>query len=139
MTETTATPASPALATLTALAAPLGRLLLAALFIQAGWGKIAGYAGTAGYMASAGVPGFLLPLVILTELGGGLLLVLGWQTRIVALLLAGFTVLASLLFHANVADPMQMLMFMKNLSITGGLLMVVAHGAGAVSLDARRG
>jgi putative oxidoreductase len=139
MSVTTANPTSPFVATLVNLAAPLGRLLLAGLFIQAGWGKIAGYAGTAAYMASAGLPSYLLPLVILTELGGGILLVLGWQTRIVAFLIAGFTVLTSLIFHANVSDQMQMLMFMKNMSITGGLLMIVAHGAGAFSLDARRG
>lgn len=138
MSVTTANPTSSFAATLATYAAPIGRLLLAGLFIQAGWGKIGGYAGTAAYMASAGVPGFLLPLVILTELGGGILLVLGWQTRIVAFLLAGFTVLTSLIFHGNVADQMQMLMFMKNMSITGGLLMIVAHGAGAFSLDARR-
>lgn len=138
MSVTTETSSNSIVDTIASLAAPLGRLLLAGLFIQAGWGKIAGYAGTAAYMASAGVPGFLLPLVILTELGGGILLVLGWQTRIVAFLMAGFTVLTSLIFHGNVSDQMQMLMFMKNMSITGGLLMVVAHGAGAFSLDARR-
>lgn len=138
MSVTSTNPPAPALAAVAAYAAPLGRLLLAALFIQAGWGKIAGYAGTAGYMESVGVPGLLLPLVILVELGGGILLAIGYQTRLAALALAGFTVLASLIFHTNFADQMQALMFMKNMSIAGGLLFVVAHGAGPLSLDARR-
>ena len=137
MSVTSTSPAAP-LTAVTAYAAPLGRLLLAALFINAGWGKIAGYAGTAGYMESAGVPGLLLPLVILVEFGGGILLAVGFQARLAALALAGFTVLASLIFHSNFADQMQALMFLKNMSITGGLLFVVAHGAGPLSLDARR-
>lgn len=117
----------------------LGRILLSVLFLLSGLGKITGYAATAGYMASAGVPGALLPLVILTELGGGLALVAGWQTRIVALLLSGFTLVAGLIFHSNFADQMQMIMFLKNVSISGALLMLAANGAGRYSLDARQG
>lgn len=124
--------------TLQSLSAPLGRLLLAGIFVMSGLQKIGNYAGTQGYMESAGVPGALLPLVIALEVVGGLAIIVGWQTRIVALLLAGFTVLSALLFHANFGDQMQMIMFLKNLTITGGFLVLVAHGAGAYSLDARK-
>jgi putative oxidoreductase len=117
------------------LAAPVGRVLLALMFVLAGLNKIPGYAGMQGYMESMGVPGVLLPLVIALELLGGLVLMLGWHTRITAFLLAGFTLLATLIFHANIGDQTQYLLFMKNLSITGGLLMVVSHGAGPYSID----
>ena len=112
------------------------RILLAHIFVLAGLNKIgAGYAGTQGYMEAMGVPGMLLPLVILLEVGGGLALIVGWKTRWVALALAGFTVLAALIFHNNLGEQMQMIMFMKNLAITGGLLLLAEHGAGAFSLD----
>ncbi|MDJ0833903.1 MAG: DoxX family protein [Gammaproteobacteria bacterium] len=114
-----------------------GRVLLSIIFIMAGFSKIGGYAGTQGYMESMGVPGMLLPLVILLELGGGLLLLAGWQTRIIAFLLAGFTLIAGLIFHTNFADQMQMILFMKNLAITGGLLFVVGFGPGQWSVDQR--
>ena len=120
------------------LSAPIGRVLLALMFVLAGVNKISGYAGTQGYMDSMGVPGALLPLVILLEIGGGLLLVLGWHTRITAFLLAGFTILATLIFHSNLGDQTQMLFFLKNLAIAGGLMMVVSHGAGAYSIDNRQ-
>lgn len=112
-----------------------GRVLIAAIFVLAGWSKISGYAGTQAYMASAGVPGALLPLVILLELGGGLAIVAGLFTRPVALLLAGFSILSGLLFHNT---PDQQIMLMKNLALAGGFLFLVAHGAGALSLDALR-
>jgi len=127
---------SPALHDLALLA---GRVLLSAMFILGGWSKIGGYAGTAAYMASQGVPGGLLPLVILTELGGGLAILLGFQTRLVALLLAGFTVIASLIFHMNWAQMPQYLMFMKNMAVAGGFLALFAAGAGRYSADARLG
>lgn len=114
------------------------RVLMAQIFIISGFSKITGYAGTQQYMASAGVPAFLLPLVILTELGGGILLLLGWKTRWVALLLAGFTLSAALLFHLKPGDQMQMINFMKNLAMAGGLLLFVRHGAGAPALDRDR-
>ena len=117
----------------------LGRILLSSLFLASGLGKIAGYAGTAAYMASQGVPGALLPLVILTEVGGAIAIIAGWQTRIVAVLLAGFTLLAGIIFHSNFADQIQMIMFLKNVSITGAMLMLAANGAGRYSLDARQG
>ncbi|WP_219591626.1 DoxX family protein [Aeromonas salmonicida] len=117
----------------------VGRVLLALMFVMAGWSKIGGYAGTQGYMEAMGVPGFMLPLVILLELGGGLAVVLGLFTRSIAVLLAGFTLMAAFIFHYQPADQMQMLMFMKNVSVAGGFLALVAAGAGAFSLDARLG
>lgn len=120
------------------LIAVLSRVLMSHIFIISGFGKILGYAGTQAYMAHAGVPGFLLPLVILVEFGGGILLLIGFQARIVGFLLAGFTVLAALFFHNNFSDQMQMVNFMKNLSMAGGLLMYTLYGAGEVSVDSAR-
>ena len=119
------------------LAAPFGRLLLALMFVLAGVNKIFSYEGTQGFMESAGLPGALLPLVIALEVLGGLALVAGWQARIAAFLLAGFTLVATLVFHSNLGDQTQFLFFMKNLAVTGGLLMVVALGAGPLSVDER--
>ena len=107
------------------------------MFITSGWGKIAGYAATQGYMESAGVPGMLLPLVILLEVGGGLAILFGIATRWISIALALFTVLAAFLFHGNIADRMQGLMFWKNITIAGGFLALAAAGAGAYSLDAK--
>lgn len=115
-----------------------GRILLALMFLLAGISKITGYAGTAGYMASAGVPGALLPLVIALEVGGALAIIVGFQTRLVALALAGFSVAAAALFHSNFADQMQMVMFLKNVAVAGGFLILAANGPGALSLDAKR-
>ena len=117
----------------------VGRVLLALMFVMAGWSKIGGYAGTQGYMEAMGVPGFMLPLVILLELGGGLAIVLGLFTRSLSVLLAGFTLMAAFIFHYQPAEQMQMLMFMKNLSVAGGFLALAAAGPGAFSLDARLG
>lgn len=115
-----------------------GRILLASIFLAGGLGKLgAGYAGTQAYMASQGVPGALLPLVIALEIGGAALLIAGWWTRLSALALAGFTLAAAALFHANFAEPMQQILFLKNVAIAGGFLVLVAQGAGAWSLDAR--
>lgn len=109
-----------------------GRILLSHIFILAGFNKITGYAGTQGYMESVGVPGMLLPLVIILELGGGLAILAGWQTRIAAYLLAGFTILAAIIFHPELDHH-----FMKNLAIAGGFLILAVNGAGAMSLDGR--
>lgn len=117
----------------------LGRFLIALIFIGAGYSKIGGYEGTAAYMTSMGVPGALLPLVIAAELGGGLLVLAGLFTRFAALALAGFSVISAVLFHGNVADPMQQILFMKNLAMAGGFLFLVANGAGRFSLDRRFG
>ena len=122
---------------LQSIAAPVGRIFLALMFVTSGFSKISGYAGTQGYMEAMGVPGTLLPLVITLELLGGLAVMLGWHTRIAAFLLAGFSLLSALLFHANFGDQMQVIMFMKNISIAGGFLMLVAMGGGAFALDNR--
>jgi len=114
----------------------LGRLLLAAIFITAGYGKIGGYAATQGYMEAMGVSGALLPLVIFAELGGGLAILFGLLTRYAALGLAVVSVASAMIFHSS-ADQMQQIMFMKNLAIAGGLLILVANGPGRLSLDTK--
>jgi putative oxidoreductase len=124
-----AIPANPAL-----LAA---RLLLAYIFISAGWGKIGGYAGVQQYMGSAGVPGGLLPVVIAAEIGLGVLIAIGFQTRLAALALAIFSVVAGYMFHLKPADAGQMVHFSKNLAIAGGFLALAVVGAGAWSIDGR--
>lgn len=113
-----------------------GRLLIAFIFVGAGWSKIGGYEGTQQYMQSVGVPGALLPLVIFVELGGGLAIILGLLTRLAAFGLAVFSIVSAVLFHGG-ADQIQQIMFMKNLAMAGGFLFLVAHGAGAISLDAK--
>ncbi len=91
-------------------------------------GKISGYAGTQQYMEAMGVPGFLLPLTILLEFGGGLAILLGFLTRTTALFTAGFTLLTALIFHSNFAEGVNSLMFMKNLTIAGGFLLLALTG-----------
>ena len=113
-----------------------GRVLLSLIFIVAGYSKIGGYAGTAGYMESAGVPGELLPLVILAELGGGIAILLGLFTRPVAVALAGFSVISGVIFH-GAPDQVNQIMLMKNIAIAGGFLVLAANGAGAWSIDAK--
>jgi putative oxidoreductase len=112
-----------------------GRILMATLFVLAGAGKITQYEGTQAYMAAMGVPGAMLPLVIALELGGGLLLIAGFQTRLIALALAGFSLAAAVIFHSNLADQTMFVMFFKNVSMAGGFLIIAVHGAGAFSLD----
>ena len=120
-----------------------GRTLIALIFLMSGAAKVAGFAGTVGYIASKGlpVPAAAAVLAIIAELGGGLLLIIGWQTRIAAAVLVVFTFFAAVLFHdfwAVSADQMQntLIHFMKNISMMGGLLYVVIHGAGPLSVDA---
>ena len=115
-----------------------GRILLAHIFLLAGLNKISGYSGTQGYMEAMGVPGVLLPLVILLEIGGALALIAGWQTRLAAYALAVFCAVSALIFHNNLGDQIQMIMFMKNWAMAGGLLVLAANGAGAFSLDNRQ-
>ena len=119
----------------------LGRWLIALIFLLSGVGKILEPAGTIGYIQSAGLP---LPqiaylITILVELIGGLFLLIGFETRVAALVLALFSIAAALNFHTNFADQNQLIHFMKNLAIAGGLLQVFAFGAGEFSVDARRG
>jgi len=118
-----------------------GRVMIAAIFILSGASKLADPAGTIGYIASAGLP---LPQLAFAgaatiELLGGLALVLGYRTRLVALALAIFSILAALSFHSALADQNQFIHFFKNIAMAGGLLQVVAFGGGRFSLDARRG
>lgn len=123
----------------------IGRVLLALMFLGAGISKFSSLGGTAGYIGSAGLPMPML-LAIATaalEVVAAVMLIVGWQARWAALALAAFTLLASVLFHNYWAMPAeqqftQQLMFMKNLAVSGGLLMVFALGAGALSLDQRR-
>lgn len=122
----------------------LGRILLAALFLPAGIGKLTGFSGTVGYISSAGLPfpelGAALALSV--EIAGGVALIIGFGTRPAALALAVFTLVASLFFHNYWAVPvdqqfMQQLLFFKNIAVVGGLLTLAAWGAGAWSVDAR--
>ncbi len=113
-----------------------GRILLAAIFLISGVQKVGGYAGTQAYMEGAGVPGALLPVVIALEVLGAIALIVGYRTRIVALLVAAFTLVAAFVFH-RAPDQMQQVLFLKNLAISGGLLILAARGAGLWSLDAR--
>jgi putative oxidoreductase len=123
----------------------LARLLMVALFLPAGLSKIGGFEGTVGYIASVGLPMASLGavLAIAVEVLAPLALLVGWRTRWAALVLAVFTLVASVFFHNFWAMPaeqqfMQQLMFMKNLGVVGGLLALAAFGAGAWSLDERR-
>ena len=115
------------------------RVLLAAIFIASGVGKLSAPAATQGYIASVGAPLPLLAyaIAVVVEVVGGALLLVGYRTRATAVVLAIFTLAAAALFHNNFADQMQMINFMKNLAITGGLLQVVAFGAGRFSIDNR--
>lgn len=122
----------------------IGRLLMAAIFIMAGLSKVTGFSGTAGYIASVGlpIPEALTAATIVLEVVGGVALVIGYRLRLFAVLLAGFTLLAGLFFHNFWAMPaevqhIQQIMFMKNLSIAGGLLIIAALGGGSLSLDAK--
>ena len=112
-----------------------GRILLSLIFILSGWSKISGYEATQGYMASMGVPGQLLPLVIILELLGGLAIAFGLFTRWTALALAGFSVVSAVIFHSNLGDQAQFINFFKNLAMAGGFLILAANGPGALSLD----
>lgn len=117
------------------LSAFAGRLLLALIFIIEGWIKVADYSGTVGYMEANAVPGALLPAVILTELGGGLLVAVGLFTRWAAVALAGFSILTALFFHSDIGSTAQFIHFFKNLAIAGGFLTLAAFGPGRWSLD----
>jgi putative oxidoreductase len=119
----------------------IARILLSVMFIMAGLQKFTDIGGTAGYIGSVGLPaGTLLAwLSAIFETLAGIAILIGFQTRIAALLLSLFCIVAALLFHFNFADQMQMLLFMKNITIAGGFLALYAAGAGALSVDAKRG
>lgn len=116
----------------------IGRVLLSAIFIFSGIGKALAPEGTIGYIESAGLPFATLALAaaVAIELGGGVMLALGIKTRLVAAALAAFSVVTALVFHHALGDQNQLIHFMKNIAMAGGLLQVVAFGAGAYSLDA---
>ncbi len=126
------------LVSITAINASLGlaaRILASAIFIGTGFSKLgASYAGAQAYMASVGLSGELLPLVIGLEMGGGLALLFGFQTHLASFALSVFCIVAAVLFHSG-ADPMQQIMFKKNLAMAGGLLAFTLFGAGRMSLD----
>ena len=121
-------------------AALAGRVFYASLFVLYGYFKLTGFAGTTGYMTKMGLPAPAVSaaLAVIIELGGGLLILIGYQTRLVALGLAIYVFIAALIAHTHFGDPNQLSHFMKNMAVVGGGLMLVAHGAGAYSLDARR-
>lgn len=108
----------------------IARFLLAAIFIQAGLGKVTDYAGTAGYMQANGVPAIMLPAAILLELGGGLAVLLGIFTRWAGLGLAVFCLLTGVLFHLAPGDKGQIVHLMKNVCMAGGFLLLYANGSG---------
>ncbi|MDC8759528.1 DoxX family protein [Janthinobacterium fluminis] len=118
----------------------IGRILMAAIFLISGVGKIAAPAATIGYIGAMGLPFPTLALLgaIAVEIGGGLALALGLQTRLTALALAAFSIVTGLAFHHAIGDQNQMIHLLKNFAMAGGLLQVVAFGAGAYSLDNRK-
>jgi len=124
-----------------ASAALIGRVLLSVIFILSGFSKLAAPAMMIGYIGSVGLPlpHVALALAIIVEIGGGLALIAGYRTRTVAAVLALFSVFTALAFHSALADQNQFIHFFKNIAMAGGLLQVVAFGAGRFSLDARRG
>ena len=110
----------------------IARVLMAYIFLVAGWGKISAYSATVGYMESMGVPGALLPLTILVEFGGGLALLFGFQARFAAFGLGLFSIITAFIFHDGAQDSIN---FMKNFAMAGGLFFLMLHGAGKMSLD----
>jgi putative oxidoreductase len=116
--------------TLSNLSLLSGRAMLSAMFIMAGISKIDAYAGTQAYMESVGLPGLLLPAVIALEIAGGLAILVGYQTRVAALLLAGFTLMAAIVFHSDFSQQMQSILFTKNIAIAGAFLLLYAQGPG---------
>ncbi len=118
----------------------VGRCLMAVMFLLSGFGKVAAPAATIAWIASTGLPmpsaGYILAIVI--ELGGGLLLILGWKTRALGAVLSVFAIATALIFHRNFADPNQLFHFLKNIAVMGGLFQLMAFGAGNLSLDARQ-
>lgn len=120
---------------MTAATSFLGRALLAAVFILAGINKMQGYEATANLMQQFGVPAILLPGTIALEILGGLAVFAGFYARLAALPLALFTLASALIFHSNFADDVQLAMFLKNLAIAGGFLLLFAHGPGAWAVN----
>lgn len=141
MSINSVTAEKPAAIASSSLAVLVGRALLSAMFIFAGYSKLTALAGTAGWFGSIGLPAPMIVAILvgLLELFGGLFILVGYRTRIAALALAAFTLAATGLAHLDFADQTQLLFLQKNLSIAGGLLILAVFGAGALSVDARRG
>lgn len=120
------------------LTAPVGRTLLASVFLLSGITKLGAFSATQSYMESVGVPGVLLAPTIAFEVIAALAVIVGFYARSAAFLLVGFSLLTALLFHFNFADQIQTILFLKNISIAGGLLILVGAGPGSYSLNAQR-
>jgi putative oxidoreductase len=125
-------------------AAPVGRLMLAAIFVIAGINKLGGYAGVQGYMEAFGIPGALLPVVIALEIAGGLALAAGYQARLAAVLLGAFSLVSGAIFHLlpgleaeGLAAQNDINHFLKNVALAGGMALIVAFGPGRFSLHGR--
>jgi putative oxidoreductase len=118
----------------------VARLFMASLFVLYGYFKLTAFAGTTGYMAKQGLPApsLFAALAVIIELGGGLLILFGYQTRLVALGCAVYVLVAALIAHRNFGDGNQLSHFMKNMAIVGGFLALMASGGGPYSLDARK-
>ena len=120
------------------LFSPVGRLLIANIFLIDGINKISYYEGVAEWMFLKGVPEYLLPLVILLEIGGALAIILGWRVKLFSLLFFVFCILTAIIFHSDFTNNMDKVIFMKNMSMAGGFLFLFLHGGGDLSLDKRR-
>jgi putative oxidoreductase len=116
----------------------VGRVLLALIFVLSGVGKMSNPSGTMQYMEAVGVPALLLWPTIALEVLGGIAIMVGYQTRLVAFAFAAFCVISALLFHHNFGDQIQMIMFLKNLAMAGGFLLLASSGATAYSVDSSR-
>ena len=119
------------------ISAPLGRLLICSIFLLSGLNKISNYSNTSGWMESMGVTSSILPLVIILEILAAIAIIVGWKTKIAAFLLAGFCIISGLIFHSDFNNQIEMILFMKNIAIAGGFLILVANGPGNFSLDNR--
>ena len=115
-----------------------GRVMIALIFVLSGFGKISAIEGTQGYMEAMGLPGSLIYPTILLEVAAGIAIIVGFQTRYVALALAGFSLLSAFIFHNQLGDQTQFIMFLKNVAIAGGFLFLARNGAGELSVDNRR-
>jgi len=124
---------------LQAPAMAIARILMALIFILSGLSKLGAADAVRGYMEAMGVPGALLWPTIAFEIGAGVLVALGYHTRVIALLLAGFCLVTAVIFHRQFADQVQMIMFLKNIAMAGGFLLLAAVGSGSVGLDAKFG
>ncbi len=115
-----------------------GRVMIALIFVLAGLSKISTIDGTQGYMEAMGLPGILIYPTILFEVAAGLAIIAGFKTRYVALALAGFSLLSALIFHNQLGDQTQFILFMKNVAMAGGFLFLARYGAGELSIDNHR-